>query len=126
MSVAFPAIRPASRDYEPPAVPVSESRAMVGTTFRRQLGSLAVDASVTANFPVRPVADWVAIEAAWLAGRNGMVELTLPPEFWAPDAAPTLPGLQWRFIPGQKPTKSQDRDLPGRVNISVQLRAIAA
>jgi hypothetical protein len=126
VSVAFPAIRPASRDYEPPAVPVSESRTVVGSTFRRQRGSLAVDASVSLRFDARPVADWAAIEAAWLDSRCGMVELILPAEVWAPGTAPTLPGLQWRFIPDQKPTRSQDRDLAGRVSISVQLRAIAA
>lgn len=126
MSVAFPAIRPASRDYEPPAVPVTETRSQVGSTFRRQRGSLAVDAAVTLRFDARPVTDWAAIEAAWLASRCGMEELILPPEIWAPDEAPVLPGLQWRFIPDQKPTRSQGRDLAGRVSISVQLKAIAA
>ena len=126
MSVAFPAIRPASRDYEPPAVPISETRSQVGATFRRQRGSLPVDAGLSLRFDARPVADWAQIEAAWLASRCGMVELILPPEVWAPGTAPVLPGLQWRFIPDQKPTRSQDRDLAGRVSISVQLRAIAA
>ena len=126
MTVNFPAIRPASRDYEPPAVPISESRSVVGSTFRRQRGSLAVDAGLSLQFNARPVADWTAIEAAWISSRCGMVELILPAQIWAPDTAPTLPGLQWRFIPDQKPTRSQDRDLAGRVNISVQLRAIAA
>jgi hypothetical protein len=125
MSIAFPAIRPASRDYEPPAVPITESRTVVGSTFRRQRGSLAVDASVSLRFDARPVADWKLIEAAWLNSRCGMEELSLPPEIWAPDVAPVLPGLQWRFIPDQKPTRSQERDLAGRVNISVQLRAVA-
>ena len=125
MTVNFPAIRPASRDYEPPAVPVAESRSVAGATFRRQRGSLAVDAAVTLRFDTRPVTDWDLIEAAWLDSRCGMVELILPPEVWAPDVAPVLPGLQWRFIPDQKPTRSQDRDLAGRVNISVQLRAVA-
>ena len=126
MSVSFPAIRPTNRDYEPPEVPITESRLIAGGTFRRQRGSLAVDASVAASFSVRPVTDWLLIEEAWRESRNGMEELILPPEFWAPDPAPVLPGLQWRFIPGQKPTRSQNRDLAGRVDVAVRLRAIAA
>lgn len=125
MSVNFPAIRPANREYVPPAVPVTESRSVAGATFRRQRGSLAVDASVSLSFNAKPVADWLLIEAAWLDSRCGMDELILPAEIWAPDDAPVLPGLQWRFVPGQPPTRSQDRDLAGRVNISVQLKAVA-
>lgn len=126
MSVNFPAIRPSSREYEPPAVPISESRSVAGATFRRQRGSLAVDAAVSLSFTTRPVSDWQLIEAAWLDSRCGMEEVILPAEVWAPDEAPVLPGLQWRFIPGEKPTRSQDRDLAGRVNITVRLGAVAA
>jgi hypothetical protein len=126
MSVNFPAIRPSSREYEPPAVPISESRSVAVATFRRQRGSLAVDAAVSLSFTTRPVSDWQLIEAAWLDSRCGMEEVILPAEVWAPDEAPVLPGLQWRFIPGEKPTRSQDRDLAGRVNITVRLGAVAA
>lgn len=126
MSVDFPSIRPAGRDYEPPAVPITETRSQAGATFRQQRGSLAVDATVALRFDNRPVSDWLLIEAAWLNSRCGMEELILPPEIWAPDDAPVLPGLQWRFMPDQKPTRSQDRDMAGRVSISVQLKAVAA
>jgi hypothetical protein len=126
VSIDFPAIRPSSREYQPPAVPITETRSEVGSTFRRQRGSLPVDATLSLQFSTRPVADWLLIEAAWLNSRCGMEELILPPEVWAPDEAPTLPGLQWRFIPDQKPTRSQDHDLAGRVNIGVQLKAVAA
>jgi len=125
VSVPFPAIRPASRQYQPPAVPISETRSEAGLTFRRRRGSLAVDASLALRFDARPVSDWDAIEAAWLASDCGMQELALPAEVWAPGAAPDLPGLQWRFVPDRPPQKGQERDLRGRVGITVELRAVA-
>jgi len=125
MSVAFPAIRPADRQFTPPAVPVAETRSESGLTYRRRRGSLAVDATLALRFDARPVADWVAIEAAWLASGSGMEGLALPPEIWAPGVAPELPGLQWRFIPSQPPQKAEPRELIGRVNITVELRAVA-
>lgn len=125
MSVPFPAIRPASRQYQPPAVPITETRSDAGLTFRRRRGSLAVDASLALRFDARPAADWEAVEAAWLASGCGMTELDLPAEVWAPGAAPDLPGLQWRFVPDRPPQKAQERDLRGRVGITVELRAVA-
>jgi len=126
VSVPFPAIRPASRQYQPPAVPISESRSEAGLTFRRRRGSLAVDAGLSLRFDARPMSDWDAIEAAWLASGCGMTELDLPAEVWARGDAPVLPGLQWRFVPDRPPQKSQERDLRGRVGITVELRAVAA
>ena len=125
MSVPFPAIRPASRQYQPPAVPISESRSEAGLTFRRRRGSLAVDAGLSLRFDARPMSDWDAIEAAWLASGCGMTALDLPDAVWAPGPAPDLPGLQWRFIPDRPPQKAQDRDLRGRVGVTVELRAVA-
>ena len=125
MSVAFPAIRPADRQFTPPAVPVAETRSESGLTFRRRRGSLAVDALLALRFDARPMADWAAIEAAWLASSSGMDELLLPAEIWAPGVAPELPGLQWRFIPDRPPQKAEPRELIGRVNITVELRAVA-
>ena len=66
MSTPFPAIRPSSRQYQPPTVPVSETRSESGLLFRRRRGSLAVDATVSLSFSNRPAADWAAIEEAWL------------------------------------------------------------
>jgi hypothetical protein len=125
MSVAFPAIRPADRQFTPPSVPVAETRSESGLTFRRRRGSLAVDALLTLRFDARPVTDWKAIEAAWLASGSGMEGLVLPAEVWTPGAAPELPGLEWRFIPDRPPEKSEPRELIGRVNITVELRAVA-
>lgn len=125
MSVNFPAIRPSSREYRPPAVPITETRSEAGTTFRRRRGSLAVDAGVSLRFDVRPEADWEAIEAAWLDSDCGMIDLNLPSEIWKPGNAPTLPGLRWRFIPDQPPEKSSDKEQRGKVNVTVELRAIA-
>lgn len=126
MSISFPAIRPTSRNYRAPVVPITETRSEAGTTFRRRRGSLAVDASVSLRFDVRPEADWAAVEAAWIDSGCGMVDLELPPEVWEPGIAPVLPGLQWRFVPDQPPERSDDRDQRGRVNFSVELRAIAS
>jgi hypothetical protein len=105
---------------------VRQRRSLAGVTFTQQLGSLAVDAELSLRFANRPDTEWELINAAWIAGRNGMVEVILPPETWAPDEAPILPGLQWRFVPDQRPSKSQDRERPGRFDTAVQLRAIAA
>ena len=124
MSVPFPAIRPASRQYQPPAVPVTESRSESGLTYRRRRGSLPVDATLALRFDARPVSDWEAVDAAWLASNCGMTGLDLPAAVWAPDLAPDLPGLEWRFIPDRPPQKSQERDLRGRVGITVELRAV--
>ena len=126
MTVPFPAIRPISRDFTDPSIPVRQRRSLAGVTFTQQLGSLAVDAELSLRFANRPNAEWELISAAWAAGRTGMVEVILPPEVWAPDEAPILPGLQWRFVPDQRPVKSQDRERPGRFDTVVQLRAIAA
>ena len=126
MTVQFPVIRPAGRDFTPPSIPVRQRRSLAGVTFTQQLGSLAVDAELTLRFINRPDTDWALISAAWTAGRNGTVEVILPVEVWAPDEAPILPGLQWRFVPDQRPVKSQDREQPGRFSATVQLRAIAA
>jgi hypothetical protein len=126
MTVQFPAIRPAGRDFTSPSIPVRQRRSLAGVTFTQQLGSLAVDAELSLRFANRPDTEWELINAAWIAGRNGMVEVILPPETWAPDEAPILPGLQWRFVPDQRPSKSQDRERPGRFDTAVQLRAIAA
>jgi hypothetical protein len=126
MTVLFPAIRPIGRDFTPPSIPVRQRRSLAGVTFTQQLGSLAVDAELSLRFANRPDTEWELINAAWIAGRNGMVEVILPPEVWAPGVAPVLLGLQWRFVPDQRPSKSQDRERPGRFDAVVQLRAIAA
>jgi hypothetical protein len=125
VSVPFPAIRPASRQYQPPAVPITETRSEAGLTFRRRRASLPVDAGLSLRFDARPATDWEAIEAAWLASGCGMEALDLPQEVWLPGEAPSLPGLQWRFIPDRPPQKAQERDLRGRVGITVELRAVA-
>jgi hypothetical protein len=114
-----------SRQYQPPSVPITETRSEGGLTFRRRRGSLPVDASLALRFDARPTADWEAIEAAWLASDCGMQELALPAEVWAPGYPPELPGLEWRFVPDRPPQKTQERDLRGRVGITVELRAVA-
>ena len=125
MSTPFPAIRPSSRQYQPPTVPVSEIRSESGLVFRRRRGSLAVDATVSLSFTNRPAADWTAIEEAWLASGCGMDGLDLPAEVWLPGYAPELPGLEWRFVPDKPPQRQQDKDQRGRVSMTVELRAVA-
>lgn len=128
MTVAFPALRPTSRQYKPPRWPVTDNTSQSGVTSRRLWGSSPSQATLSLSFNNRPTSEGAAVTAVYKQAKGNIDDIGLPASLFDGDAdtyndmLSTFAeyGLRWYFTQDQPDIESV---IPGVCNIRVNLVA---
>lgn len=127
MPVAFPALKPTSRELTAPTWPITSARSQSGAVSRRKWGSNSTEPQLRLVFACSD-AETDSIFAAYNTAKGSIDTLTLPPEIWHGMEGALLTRvtnygsrLRWSFVADDPPALRSL--ICGRSEVTVRLVA---